>query len=54
MAKKYKGFRCENISNDPSFPYYGIFAPNGKQIETTLFPSELKEIVNNYLSDIAA
>ena len=53
MAKKYKGFRVENISKDASFPYYGIFAPNGKQIETTLFPSDLKQIVNNYLSDFA-
>ncbi len=45
---KYKGFSCVNIS-DCAFPIYGIFAPDGKQIDSTLFPSEMKQIVNNYL-----
>lgn len=49
MVHSYKGFKCANISKDPSFPIYGIFAPSGEQIETALFPSELKQIVNNFL-----
>lgn len=47
---RYKGFTVANISKDPSFPMYGIFSPEGEQIETTMFPSELKEIVDAYLS----
>lgn len=47
---RYKGFTVANISKDPSFPMYGIFSPEGEQIETTMFPSDLKEIVDAYLS----
>lgn len=50
-CKRYKGFTCSNISNDPSFPNYGIFTPEGKQIDTTIFPSDFKEIVNDYLKN---
>lgn len=46
---RYKGFKCVNVSNDPSFPSYAIISPEGKTIDKTLFPSEMKEIVDNYL-----
>lgn len=46
----YKGFKISNISKDPSFPVYGIYSPEGECIDSTLFPSELKEIVDNYLA----
>lgn len=45
----YKGFKCVNISKDSSFPYYAIISPKGEDIEHTLFPSDMKEIVDNYL-----
>lgn len=47
---RYKGFKCVNTSNDPSFPTYAIISPQGEQIGTTLFPSEMKEIVDEYLN----
>lgn len=46
---RYKGFKCVNTSNDPSFPTYAVVSPQGEQIATTLFPSEMKEIVDEYL-----
>ena len=47
---RYKGFKCVNTSNNPSFPTYAIISPKGEQIGTTLFPSEMKEIVDEYLN----
>ena len=47
---RYKGFKCVNVSNDPSFPSYAIISPEGETIGNTLFPSEMKEIVDNYLN----
>ena len=47
---RYKGFKCVNTSNDPSFPTYAIVSPQGEEIGTTLFPSEMKEIVDEYLN----
>ena len=47
---RYKGFKCINTSNDPSFPTYAIISPQGEEIATTLFPSEMKEIVDEYLN----
>ena len=49
-TKRYKGFTCVNVSKDPSFPSYGIFSPHGEQIGSTLFPSDMKEIVDEYLA----
>ena len=46
---RYKGFKCVNTSDDPSFPTYAIISPQGEEIGTTLFPSEMKEIVDQYL-----
>ncbi len=46
----YRGFKCVNISDNPSFPSYAIISPEGEQIETTQFPSDMKEIVDEYLS----
>ena len=47
---RYKGFECVNTSNNPSFPTYAIVSPQGEEIGTTLFPSEMKEIVDEYLN----
>lgn len=47
---RYKGFKCVNTSDDPSFPIYTIISPQGEEIATTLFPSEMKEIVDEYLN----
>ena len=48
---RYKGFKCVNVSKDPSFPSYEIVSPDGKTIGSTLFPSEMKEIVDNYIKN---
>jgi len=48
-VRRYKGFKYINVSDDPSFPSYAIISPEGKTIDKTLFPSEMKEIVDNYL-----
>lgn len=42
---KYKGYSIANVSDDPSFPVYGVFNPQGKQIDTTLLGSVAKRIV---------
>ena len=47
---RYKGFKCVNTSNDPSFPTYSIVSPDGETIGNTLFPSEMKEIVDDYIN----
>lgn len=47
----YKGFKCVNVSDDPSFPSYEIISPDGKSIGSTLFPSEMKEIVDGFLKE---
>ena len=46
---RYKGFKCVNTSDDPSFPTYAIISPQGETIANILFPSEMKEIVDEYL-----
>ena len=46
---RYKGFKCVNVSDDPSFPVYEIISQYGDVIATTLFPSEMEEIVDNFL-----
>ena len=46
---RYKGFKCVNVSDNPSFPSYAIISPEGETIDNTLFPSEMKEIVDNFL-----
>lgn len=47
---RYKGFKCVNTSDDPSFPTYAIISPQGETIADILFPSEMKEIVDEYLN----
>ena len=47
--KKYRGYLLKNISEYPSFPIYGVFNPQGKEVETTLFSSEFKEIVRRHI-----
>lgn len=47
---RYKGFKCVNISRDPSFPSYQVISPEGEAIGSTLFPSEMKTMVDDYLA----
>jgi hypothetical protein len=47
---RYKGFKCVNISKDPSFPSYQVISPEGEAIGSTLFPSEMKKMVDDYLA----
>jgi len=47
---RYKGFKCVNISKDPSFPSYQVISPEGEAIGSTLFPSNMKEMVDDYLA----
>lgn len=46
---KYKGFTLSNVSTDPSFPSYQVTDKKGCFVASTLFPSELKEIVERHL-----
>ena len=47
--RRYKGYSLCNISKYPSFPIYGVFNPDGKEVENTLFPSEFREIVRRHI-----
>ena len=47
--RKYKGYQLCNISAYPSYPIYGVYAPDGQMVDSTLFPSEFKEIVRDHI-----
>ena len=47
--RRYKGYSLCNISEYPTFPIYGIYNPDGRQVDTTLFPSEFKDIVKKHI-----
>ena len=47
--RKYRGYTLCNVSIYPSFPVYSILNPQGKEVDSTLFPSEFKEIVRKHI-----
>ena len=47
--RRYKGYTLCNTSIYPSFPVYSIYNPQGREVDSTLFPSEFKDIVNKHI-----
>lgn len=48
--RKYIGYTISNRS-DAAFPIYVVTDPNGNDIDTTLFPSEFKKIVDKDIKE---
>ena len=47
--RRYKGYSLCNVSQYPAFPIYAIYNPDGREVDSTLFPSEFHSIVNKHI-----
>lgn len=46
---RYRGYTISNVSDNPSFPWYALYAPDGTEVSQGALPSELKDEVRNII-----